>query len=239
MAHRGAFHVMRTRRCIFSKNRHAHSFTVKMLPGKCTYDYHDTEELVLDHKSKKGTEQQAHRVNSHLDCETDVLRLAGHYEPCLSELVGSWHSTSWLQAEPEDTQPRAKSSLSSVDIVTTATVCGSSGSSPRCLIGDFCMGQAQIAQGAGSRQVDSASNTQEQCKEPSSFYCNMETPQYSRYLVYRYSDTSAQPFQTSTMLPTPSDLHTDDSEWSVGPGTPGRVSHQRRSQSELKGGRNC
>jgi len=68
----------------------------------------------------------------------------------------------------------------------------------------------------GELDRDSETNTNEQNKlqQPSSL-CNLEMPQYSRCMVYRDSDPSAQPFKP----PIPSVLHTDDLELSMGPGS--------------------
>jgi len=138
-------------------------------PGKraTSDDYHDTTNPAFVRKSKKEAEA-ARRDGDYLS-DTGDSQQAFHDKPYLSELAGSWHSSSWLKAEPEVTF-RVGSSLSSVD-----------------------------------RTLDGSSLSSE----------DTTAPQYSRYLVYRDSDTSAQPFKP----PIPSVFHTDDLELSMGPGS--------------------
>jgi len=215
------------------------------MPGKRStpYDYHDTATQPFVRKSKKEAEeqQQARRDG---DClpETVDSRQACHDELCLSELVGSWHSTSWLKAEPVDTPFRVGSSLSSVDTsaygstltvlsVASTTAYGLSEAWTSSSIGYSGKERAGIiahnpmgVSGELDRDSETNPNAQYKIEQP----CNLETPNYLRYMVYRDSDTSAQP--------TPSILHTDDSEWSMGPGSPPTQSVLHTDDSELSMG---
>ena len=180
----------------------------------------------------KTKEAEAEELQQVGDClsETGDSQQAFHDEPCLSELVRTLSSSS---LSSEDTTAygwsmttSSYSCSSSLDSVVDTTAYGSSVARTSCSIrfsGKNRAGIAHNAMGSSSElDRDSKTNPNEQYKlERPSSLCNSQTLQYSRYMVYRDSDTSAQPFQT----PSPS----DDSELSMGPVSTdrGRVSQEQ------------
>jgi len=191
----------------------------RMLGKRATpYDCDDTATAAFVRKSKK--EAEAEELQQVGDClsETGDSQHAFHDEPCLSELVRTLSSSS---LSSEDTTAYGWSMTTSsyscsscLDGVVDITAYGSSVARTSSSIrysGKDRAGIAHHPMGSwGDLDRDSKTNPNEQYKLPSSLH----TPQYSRYMVYRDSDTSAQPFQPPTQ--------SDDSELSMGPGSTGR-----------------
>lgn len=169
-----------------------------------------------------------HNCKDEAEEEREAQR-AVERETFKSVKLGAWHSNCWPQSDPEVAH------VGSVLCPSTTDLVGSCASWPQCVpCGSAC---PELL--TRTSFLDTALMTAYDSSGASSVGTIPETPQYSRYMVWRYSDNAAQKNQAQeietrrptpslehtdqaqeTRRSTPSFEHTDDSQWSMGPGVP-------------------